>query len=111
MQLTGLDGARVVVTAGASGIGNVIAKSFADAGASVFTCDVDPGLVASLRASEPMIGATVADVASEEDVDRLFDEARARLGVWMSSSTTPGLGGRSTTSRTWRPRTGSAPST
>ncbi len=93
MQLTGLDGARVVVTAGASGIGNVIAKSFADAGASVFTCDVDPGLVASLRASEPMIGATVADVASEEDVDRLFDEARARLGGLDVLVNNAGIGG------------------
>ncbi|MED5227785.1 MAG: SDR family NAD(P)-dependent oxidoreductase, partial [Pseudomonadota bacterium] len=40
-QLTGLSGKRVLVTAGASGIGLSIAASFAMAGAKVCVCDND----------------------------------------------------------------------
>ena len=34
-------GLRVLVTAGAAGIGKAFAETFADAGAKVFICDVD----------------------------------------------------------------------
>ena len=93
MQLTGLDGARVIVTAGGSGIGNVIVKAFVQAGASVFTCDIDRGLVEALRAAEPAVGVTVADVSSEDDVDRLFGEALAHLGGLDVLVNNAGIGG------------------
>ena len=93
MQLTGLAGARVIVTAGGSGIGNVILKRFLDSGASVFTCDVDPAAVEALRESEPRAGATVADVAREADVDRLFEEAQAHLGGLDVLVNNAGVGG------------------
>ena len=93
MELTGVSGARVIVTAGGSGIGNVIARRFAEAGASVFTCDVDPDLVEALRAGEPAIGIAQADVSRETDVDRLFAEAQARLGGLDVLVNNAGVGG------------------
>jgi NAD(P)-dependent dehydrogenase (short-subunit alcohol dehydrogenase family) len=93
MQLTGLAGARVIVTAGGSGIGNVIVRRFLESGASVFTCDVDPALVETLQADEPRLGATVADVSSEADVDRVFEEAQARLGGLDVLVNNAGIGG------------------
>ena len=93
MQLSGIEGARVIVTAGGSGIGRVITREFADAGARVFTCDVDAALVESLRAGAIVAGATLADVARADDVDRLFDEALACLGGLDVLVNNAGIGG------------------
>ncbi len=93
MQLTGLAGSRVIVTAGGSGIGKAIAESFSQAGASVFTCDIDADLVEAVRGVDPAIGATVADVSSEADVDRLFGEAQSYLGGLDILVNNAGVGG------------------
>jgi NAD(P)-dependent dehydrogenase (short-subunit alcohol dehydrogenase family) len=93
MQLAGLEGAKVIVTAGGSGIGGVIAGTFADAGARVFTCDVDAALVERVRAGDRAMGAVVADVALADDVDRLFDEALAYLGGLDVLVNNAGVGG------------------
>ncbi len=71
---------RVVVTAGATGIGMAIAKTFMAAGAVIHVCDVDEAALAALAEAEPTIGTTVADVADEAAVDRLFEAAVAQLG-------------------------------
>jgi len=73
-------GKRVIVTAGAGGIGKVIATRFAEAGASVHACDVAADRVAALRESHPEISATVADVSVPEQVRKLFEEAVENLG-------------------------------
>jgi NAD(P)-dependent dehydrogenase (short-subunit alcohol dehydrogenase family) len=80
MQYDGIEGKRVIVTAAASGIGAQVARRFAKAGAKVFVCDVDADAVAAYQATDPGIGATVADVAAPADVERLFDEALPLLG-------------------------------
>jgi NAD(P)-dependent dehydrogenase (short-subunit alcohol dehydrogenase family) len=72
------DGMRVIVTAGGSGIGRVIAQTFHDAGARVHVCDITPESLDECRKAG--IGATQADVADPAQVDRLFDEATAQLG-------------------------------
>ena len=77
---TGLDGQRVVVTAGASGIGRAITDLLIGAGARVHICDVDEAFLVDFTAAHPAAGAMHADVAVEADVDRLFDEATATLG-------------------------------
>jgi NAD(P)-dependent dehydrogenase (short-subunit alcohol dehydrogenase family) len=73
-------GLRVVVTAGASGIGRVIAEHFADQGARVQVCDVDAKALADLARARPEIGAVKADVAVEADMARFFKAAGRALG-------------------------------
>lgn len=67
-------GKRVLVTAGAAGIGRAIASAFSDAGANVHVCDVDPEAIARLGEDRPEITATRADVADEDAVRRVFQD-------------------------------------
>jgi len=80
MIVEDLVGKRVLVTGAASGIGAVIATHFADAGAGVHVCDSDAAALESFLAAHPGIGGTRTDVADAAGVERLFDEALARLG-------------------------------
>ena len=73
-------GLRVIVTAGAAGIGRAIAGAFVEHGARVHVCDVDEKALGALREALPQVTQTRADVASLADVDRLFSEAKQRLG-------------------------------
>jgi NAD(P)-dependent dehydrogenase (short-subunit alcohol dehydrogenase family) len=73
-------GQRVLVTAGASGIGRAIVDVLVEAGARVHTCDVDESAIRSLRGVQSSVGTTVADVADEAQVDRLFEDVQAGLG-------------------------------
>lgn len=75
-----LHGQRVLVTAGAAGIGLAIAQAFAREGARVFVCDVDAAALERLRSESPDIGQARCDVADRTQVARLFDEAIAALG-------------------------------
>jgi len=71
-------GLRVLVTAGAAGIGRAIANAFVEDGARVHVCDVDEAALAECRAT---LGATtsVTDVSREDQVKRLVDEAAEAL--------------------------------
>jgi NAD(P)-dependent dehydrogenase (short-subunit alcohol dehydrogenase family) len=71
---------RVMVTAGASGIGQVITETFASAGARTYICDVDADALDRFARERPDVGAMVADVSSPDAVDALFDAAGAFLG-------------------------------
>ncbi len=71
---------KVLVTAGASGIGRAIGDLLIARGARVHICDVSDDFLAEFRAAHPGSGATKADVASETDVSRLFDEVKTTLG-------------------------------
>jgi len=73
----GIEGLRVLVTAGAGGIGRAIVEAFAAEGARVFTCDLDE---AGLAALPPGIGRRVADVADRAQVGALVEAAVAALG-------------------------------
>ena len=75
-----IDGLRVLVTAGASGIGLATARAFAAEGAHVFICDVDEKALAAVAASDPRLGQVVCDVADPAAVDRLFAAATKALG-------------------------------
>ena len=70
-----LKGLRVLVTAGASGIGQAISDTFASAGARIYICDVDERALETFVHERPNAGAKVADVSSPEAVDALFDAA------------------------------------
>ena len=75
-----IKGLRVVVTAGASGIGLSVARAFIGEGAKVHICDVDKKALAPLKKSDQKITQTLADVADRGNVKRLFNEAIKALG-------------------------------
>jgi NAD(P)-dependent dehydrogenase (short-subunit alcohol dehydrogenase family) len=75
-----LDGKRVVLTAGAAGIGRATLATLVEVGAEVVTCDVDQAALDRLRGELPTVPAILADVAKETDVDALFELALERLG-------------------------------
>jgi NAD(P)-dependent dehydrogenase (short-subunit alcohol dehydrogenase family) len=71
---------RVVVTAGAAGIGRAMVRTFAEHGAKVHICDVDETALSDFREELPQVTQTRADVSSVADVERLFQEAKRNLG-------------------------------
>jgi NAD(P)-dependent dehydrogenase (short-subunit alcohol dehydrogenase family) len=73
IDMRSVTGKRVLVTAGASGIGLAIARAFAAAGAHVCACDVDDVGLASLSKAEPLIDPQRGDVADPKSVTRLFE--------------------------------------
>src|SRR4030081_1384035 len=75
-----IKGLRVLVSAGASGIGLAIARRFAGEGASVHACDIDEMALSALTASDPEITSTPCDVSDRSAVKKLFAEAVAKLG-------------------------------
>ncbi len=78
--MTKLPGKRVVITGAATGIGRTVAQRFVEADAKVHICDIDADALAATQEEIPGISGTLADVGSEKDVDRLFDDAVRQLG-------------------------------
>jgi NAD(P)-dependent dehydrogenase (short-subunit alcohol dehydrogenase family) len=70
-----LDGLRVAISAGAAGIGRVMADSFAACGARVFLCDMDREALAACP--HPSV---FADVEAPEGCDAFMDAALSHLG-------------------------------
>ncbi|MER9407644.1 SDR family oxidoreductase [Mesorhizobium caraganae] len=75
----GLKNKRVLVTAGAAGIGRAVAERFAAEGARVLVCDVDAEAIQSVLPSSG-IGTIATDVSRAEPVAKLFGEIESRLG-------------------------------
>jgi NAD(P)-dependent dehydrogenase (short-subunit alcohol dehydrogenase family) len=75
------DRQRVLITAGASGIGRAIADAFLQSGARVFVADMNADAIAAMPNTDGQPGTCVADVSNEDDVARMFDEAREHLGA------------------------------
>jgi NAD(P)-dependent dehydrogenase (short-subunit alcohol dehydrogenase family) len=71
---------RVMITAGGSGIGWVVAKAFAAGGAKVHVCDVDADALSKAAKERPEIATTVVDLTDEAAIDRWFDDALGDLG-------------------------------
>ncbi len=68
---------RVFITAGAGGIGRVIADSYAAHGAKVYVCDQDADAVARMPAD---ITATRVDVTDEAALDGWIQAGLKQLG-------------------------------
>jgi NAD(P)-dependent dehydrogenase (short-subunit alcohol dehydrogenase family) len=75
-----IKGLRVLVTAGASGIGLAIARRFVSEGAKVHVCDVDDIALSALANDDSMISRSRCDVSDRAAVKKLFDEAAGQLG-------------------------------
>jgi NAD(P)-dependent dehydrogenase (short-subunit alcohol dehydrogenase family) len=78
--LSGLAGQRVLVTAGAGGIGLAIAETLGRLGARLVVCDVSDAALAAVGNTVAVEAAVKADVSSEADVDRLFEKVTETLG-------------------------------
>jgi NAD(P)-dependent dehydrogenase (short-subunit alcohol dehydrogenase family) len=75
----GIEGLRVLVTAGANGIGLRIAQAFQNEGANVHICDVDDKALADIAGTNPQITSSKTDISDRQQVSRLFEEALDRL--------------------------------
>jgi len=76
----GITGLRVIITAGAGGIGLEIARAFLAEGARVEVCDVDEAALSALPQTAPGAGAAFCDVSDRASVARFMEEAVGRLG-------------------------------
>ena len=76
----GLRDKRVLVTAGAGGIGCVIAQRFVAEGARVAVCDIDDAALEECAAQTPGLLALRADVAVSADVGSLFARLQQSFG-------------------------------
>ena len=71
---------RVLITAGASGIGREIARAFAGQGAKVYVCDIDEASLTGIRKELPAVTAAHCDMASRTAIERMVPEAVTALG-------------------------------
>ena len=71
---------RIVVTAGASGIGRAIAERFLSEGDRVAICDIDEAAVAEFATAWPEAMTAAADVTSETEMAAFLNAVEASWG-------------------------------
>ena len=84
---------RVVVTAGASGIGLAIAQKFLSEGAHVFICDIAATALETTLADNPGLKGALANVGDPHSVEAFFKQALATLGGIDVLVNNAGIGG------------------
>lgn len=84
---------RVLITAGAGGIGLAIARAFHAEGARVFICDIDDAALARAAAKLPGIITSRCDVGNRAAVAAMVAEAVQRLGGLDVLINNAGVGG------------------
>ncbi len=89
----GLAGAKVIVTAGASGIGREIAQAFVEEGASVCVCDVDKDALKVLQSDLPELKTWVCDVSDARTAEWFVLKASAAMGGLDALVNNAGIGG------------------
>ena len=80
MRLPGLGNKRVVITAGAGGIGFAIARQLHAQGAKLAICDVDPVALQQVSQQLGDCVAVLADVSDDDAVETFFKKVHAELG-------------------------------
>ncbi len=91
-----MSGQRVLITAGASGIGLGLARRFAERGDRVAICDADGAAVARVRAEFPGFIAAQADVTDEARMDaflRQIEDSWGGIDVVCANAGTGGPAG------------------
>ncbi len=68
----GLNGSKIVITAGASGIGYAIARFLYGQGAQIAICDIDTAALENAKSEMEGCIALQADVSDETDVEAFF---------------------------------------
>jgi NAD(P)-dependent dehydrogenase (short-subunit alcohol dehydrogenase family) len=77
---SGIMSQRVLITAGAAGIGREFARAFTANGAKVFACDIDDKALAAIAKEIPGLIARRCDMASRAEIERMVPDAVAALG-------------------------------
>jgi NAD(P)-dependent dehydrogenase (short-subunit alcohol dehydrogenase family) len=78
--VAGLEGQRVVITAGASGIGFAIASTLSALGARIVICDISDAAIEKAKRALPKLITCKADVAEQNDVEAMFQLVAKELG-------------------------------
>jgi NAD(P)-dependent dehydrogenase (short-subunit alcohol dehydrogenase family) len=86
-------GRRVLVTAGASGIGLAIARAFLAGGARVHVCDIDEAALGALPAAAPGVGSSRCDMGNRAQIRAMVDTAVGALGGLDVLVNNAGIGG------------------
>ncbi|WP_394181736.1 SDR family oxidoreductase [Yoonia maritima] len=73
-------GKKVLITAGASGIGAAIAKAYLEAGAKVAICDVDRAAIEQFTSENTGVCGIVADVSDPIAVSNMLETVERDLG-------------------------------
>jgi NAD(P)-dependent dehydrogenase (short-subunit alcohol dehydrogenase family) len=79
-SLRPVPGLRVLITAGAGGVGAAIARAFHTAGARVHVCDIDRSALDRLTTEVPGLTGSMADASVAADVELVFDNVQCALG-------------------------------
>ena len=80
MELSGLAGKRVAITAAASGIGYVIASMLSKAGCKVAICDISHDALQSAAVNLENVMTTFADVSDAAQVQHFFSNIETVFG-------------------------------
>lgn len=75
-----LAGLKVIITAGAGGIGKATVQSFLDEGAKVFICDINQDALDEVMAERPEVGSCICDVSDEASVNEMIKTGVKWLG-------------------------------
>jgi NAD(P)-dependent dehydrogenase (short-subunit alcohol dehydrogenase family) len=84
---------RVLVTAGAGGIGLAITRAFVANGARVFVVDIDEDALGRLAGESPSIQCAVCDLSDRAAIERMVPAAVAGLGGLDVLVNNAGIGG------------------
>jgi NAD(P)-dependent dehydrogenase (short-subunit alcohol dehydrogenase family) len=87
---------KVLITAGAGGIGFATATAFATEGHRVHIADINAEAVATTVASHENITGSVTDVSDAASVDELFSDVQGQLGGLDVLVNMAGIGGPTT---------------
>ena len=87
------DPQRVVITAGASGIGLAIAQAFIQNGAHVFICDVQPEALDKALSQHKNMQGAIADVGDPVQVEDFIKQAKTAMGGIDVLVNNAGIGG------------------
>lgn len=71
---------RVLITAGAAGIGREFARAFAATGAKVFVCDIDEKALGEIAKEIPGLNTARCDMGKRAEIERMVPAAVAALG-------------------------------
>ncbi|HJM14880.1 MAG TPA: SDR family oxidoreductase [SAR86 cluster bacterium] len=86
---------KIVITAGASGIGSEIAMILSQADAKVIICDKDQEVLDQFSKNNPEIITLKADVSREEEVASFFNEIKDHFGEINALINNAGIAGPS----------------